>query len=133
MQRMTSADRNTTLPHPDADTSPNASIEAPDVNLTRTHSRNSFLHRRHHSKNAFGKVDMKNSGLDDNIQYADGTREITNTKALDAMSPKRGDSVDPSSQGNGDVLGKVKNRDEEGYIDGKREKGVLSKSHLYKV
>jgi len=128
-----SPDRNTTLPHPDADTSPNASIEAPNVDLTRTNSRNSFLHRRHQSKNSFGKADMKDSSLYDNIQYGDGTRETMSTRALDAMSPKRGSSVDPSPQENGDVLGDVQNRDEQGYIDGERRKGVLRKLHLHKV
>lgn len=78
-------------------------------------------------------MDMKNSGLYDNIQYADGTRETTNTRALGAMSPKRGDSVDPSSQENGDVLGDVENRDEQEYIDGERKKGILRKLHMHKV
>jgi hypothetical protein len=133
MQRLTFTDRNTTLPHPDADTSPNASIEAPDVDLARTHSRNSFLHRRHHSKNSFGKLDMKDSGLYDNIQYADGTRETANTRALDANSSTRGNSVDPPSQANGDILGDVQNRDEQGYTDGERKKGVLRKLQLHKV
>lgn len=134
-----SPDRNTTLPHPDADTSPNASIEAPDVDLTRTHSRNSFLHRRHHSKNSFGKVDVKDSSLYDNVQYVDGTRETTNRRALDAMSPKKGNSVDPSSQengdmlGDGDLLGAEQTRDEQGYINGDRKKGVLRKLQLHKV
>ena len=50
-------DRNTTLPHPDADTSKNATIEAQDVPLERTHSRRSFLHKhgRHHSGKS-GKI-----------------------------------------------------------------------------
>jgi len=45
-----SADRNTTLHHPDADTSNNAAIEAKDVPLERTHSRRSFLHK--HGRNS---------------------------------------------------------------------------------
>jgi len=47
-----SPDRNTTLPHPDADTSGNAAIGADDVPLTRTHSRirsMSSLHRHNRS------------------------------------------------------------------------------------
>jgi hypothetical protein len=45
-----STDRNTTLPHPDADTSENATIEAPDISLSRTNSRHSFRLGFHHSR-----------------------------------------------------------------------------------
>jgi len=128
-----SPDRNTTLPHPDADTSPNASIEAPDVDLTRTHSRRSFLHSRHQSKNSFGKIDLKQSGFYDNIQYADGSREGANTMALDGNTSKKDSSVDALSQTNGEVAGVVESRDEQGYKDGERKKGILRKLNLHKV
>jgi hypothetical protein len=133
MQKLTSADRNTTLPHPDADTSPNATIEAPDVDLARTQSRSSFLHRRHQSKVSFSKGYIKDSGLYDNIQYADGTQEARNTRALEAKSPKRGNSVDPLAQENGGVDGVLETRDGQGYIEGERKKGVLRKLNLHKV
>ncbi|KUJ06482.1 uncharacterized protein LY89DRAFT_603246 [Mollisia scopiformis] len=71
-----SEDRNTTLPHPEADTSPNATIEAPDVDLTRTHSRSSFLHRKHHSHHLWNSHDTpEKMGLYDNITYADDDTE----------------------------------------------------------
>jgi len=161
-----SPDRNTTLPHPDADTSPNASIEAPDTaDLTRPHSRTSFLHRRQKSsKGSFGRGggsvtsfgsfasgDMKESGLYDNIQYADGTHEGKNGRALDAgrdsgvaMEPvgEENRSVNGTAQTNGvknmngDGEAEVKlveNRDEQGYLEGERKKGVLRKLNLHKV
>jgi hypothetical protein len=76
---------------------------------------------------------MKDSGLYNNIQYADGTRESTNTRVLDARPPSRGNSIDPSSQENGGVNGVAERRDEQGYLDGERKKGVLRKLNLHKV
>ena len=55
MRAKSVSDRNTTLSHPDADTSKNATIEAPDIALERTHSRRSFRHHRHHSSKS-GKL-----------------------------------------------------------------------------
>jgi len=57
-----SPDRNTTLPHPDADTSENATIEAPDIALSHTHSRRSFL-SRHHSGYTKPSHGHKDSGI----------------------------------------------------------------------
>ncbi|KAK0126906.1 hypothetical protein ONS96_006470 [Cadophora gregata f. sp. sojae] len=73
-----SIDRNTTLPHPEADTSPNASMSAPDDDLSRTYSRRSFLGRYSSSRqksSSFDAKDLEKSGLYDNIEYADGSRE----------------------------------------------------------
>jgi hypothetical protein len=127
---LTLADRNTTLPHPDADTSPNATIEATDFDLTRTHSRNSFLHRRHLTKNSFGKIDTTNSGLYDNTQYADSTQEVRNTTSLDLKPPERGSAVNGASLESGAANGGAENRAEKGYTNGERKKGVLSKLNL---
>lgn len=111
-----SPDRNTTLPHPDADTSPNATIEAPD-DLTRIHSRNSFLHRRHHSKNSFGRIDpMK--GLYDNIKYADRIREVENMKTLDVKLLNTETPVNGASQQNGLINGGTDERCANGYVNG---------------
>jgi hypothetical protein len=116
-QKLTSApDRNTTLPHPDADTSPNATIEAPD-DLTRIHSRNSFLHRRPHSKNSFGKIDpMK--GLYDNLKYADRIQEVENTKALAVKLLSTESPANGASQQNGVIDGGIDERPANGYGNG---------------
>jgi len=70
-----SAHRNTTLPHPEVDTSANAAIEAPDANITRTHSRRYFLGQHHSSKNTEGEIKAKGTGLYDHIQYTDASKE----------------------------------------------------------
>ncbi|RDL37686.1 uncharacterized protein BP5553_05119 [Venustampulla echinocandica] len=70
-------DRNTTLPHPDADTSPNATIEAKDIPPVRVHSRHRLFLGRHQSKTRShgGTLNVQPMGLYDNIQYADGSVE----------------------------------------------------------
>ena len=118
-------DRNTTLPHPDADTSPNATMEAPDLNLVRTHSRRSFLHGRHsHSRNN-SKFDSgvsleKTAGLYDNIQYADGSTEDRSAKEIEKEVNRKDDLVDaPASTSLTD--------------EGEKKKGILRKLNLHKV
>lgn len=75
---MPSPDRNTTLPHPEADTSIDAKIEAPYSNLTRIHSKPSFLHRRHHSqensKESITTDETRNLAVEryENVHRADG-------------------------------------------------------------
>ena len=93
---MRSEDRNTTLPHPEADTSPNATIEGLDFNLTRTHSKSSFRHAKSHgshslrhplnrSKYSAGATSIGSdlSSLYDNIQYADGSVEMRGSKEIE--------------------------------------------------
>jgi len=109
-------DRNTTLPHPDADTSPNATIEAQDLDLTRTHSRSSFFHRRHQSKNSFGKIGvMKEGGLYNNMQYADSTREVENARSLEVKSPTTETPNNEVSTQNGAVNGAAEEKLADGY------------------
>ncbi|CZT13115.1 uncharacterized protein RAG0_16695 [Rhynchosporium agropyri] len=83
-----SEDRNTTLPHPDADTSPNATMEAPEITPVRSHR--SFL-SIHHSSNstyqkhhgcAFHPKEIEKSGMYDNTQSANGSREEKSLKEL---------------------------------------------------
>jgi len=117
-------DRNTTLPHPDADTSPNATLEAPNIALSKINSRHSlFHHGRHHShgKNDGKKEDLEKDGLYADSIYADGTKDdksiITTTENADTID-----------------LGSTKEeRDEQGYRPGERKTGVLRKLALHKV
>ncbi|PBP16876.1 hypothetical protein BUE80_DR012392 [Diplocarpon rosae] len=105
-----SADRNTTLPHPDADTSPNATIEAREGDFIKAHSRRSFLALKHRSRNSsFTHIDLVKSGLGlyDNIEYADDNKE---EKGLKEFHPdlKGGDGPKPSSsQGSSSLDGSL--------------------------
>lgn len=92
---MGGTERNTTLPHPDADTSPNATIEAPD--LERTHSYRSFFHHKNHSHGAtkHGKCEPDDlSGHYDNIEYADGSHKIEKDEKDESPSSQNGAVVD---------------------------------------
>lgn len=90
-----SPDRNTTLPHPDADTSPNPTIEASDIELERTRSRRSFLKRHQSSKS--GTIPLEERGpfpqrdaMYDGIVYADGSREQKSPTAIERDAERRG-------------------------------------------
>ncbi|KAL3424300.1 hypothetical protein PVAG01_03581 [Phlyctema vagabunda] len=135
-----STERNTTLHHPDADTSQGASIEGPEISLSRTHSRKiSFLHKRKLS-GASGKINPadyespESAGLYDNIQYEDGSREKKDPKALAKDAQQRDDIVDaPGREELDEDLRSAEERDEQGYKEGERKKGILRKVHLHKV
>lgn len=144
-----STDRNTTLPHPEADTSKGATIEAPEV-LHLTHSRNRSFLGRHHSSNHQSHKNaliLDESGLYEDIQYADGTKEKRSSKEIerDVRSENPGGRVgEVNGKGvvNGYGLGKEgvdgvdgagEEKDEFGYREGERRKGVLRKLKLHKV
>jgi len=118
-------DRNTTLAHPDADTSPNATLEAPDIALSKTNSRHSlFRHGRHHShgKNGGHVVEsLEKSGLYDNIIYADGTKDEKGAMNI----TKDADTVNFGAE--------KENRDEQGHKEEERKHGILRKLALHKV
>jgi hypothetical protein len=89
-------ERNTTLPHPDADTGPNPVIEAPDFNLSRTHSRRSIGPKQYHTfRNPLGSSRRSSrlspgaltgdglAGLYDNIEYEGGTRETRSKSEIE--------------------------------------------------
>jgi hypothetical protein len=86
-------DRNTTLPHPDADTSLNATIEADDLVLVKTRSRSGFHRHRNSKVNSSGKISPEDSGLYNNIQYADGSREKKSVKEIQEEVEGREDIV----------------------------------------
>lgn len=149
-------ERNTTLAHPDADTSPNATIEASDFDLVRTHSRRSLRHGRqrnanHHilrhplnrSKNSVGATSIGSdlSGLYDNIQYADGSKEERNSKEIESELESREDLVSPPSASKREkkrerqpndsgVDMNVDGIEEEEKYEEKKKKGLLGKLGL---
>jgi len=141
-----SEDRNTTLPHPEADTTPNATIEAPDIALSRTRSRHSIhLPGRGHSRKSskIGNGTMSTLGspngsvmdvsggmgsLYGNIEYADGTKERGSADGVGGEGRKEGGEDNLGLDG---IDGQK--RDEQGYKDGERKKGVLRKLQLHKV
>ncbi|TAQ90942.1 hypothetical protein B7494_g701 [Chlorociboria aeruginascens] len=99
-------DRNTTLPHPEADISPGASLEAPDTPLQRTHSRRSFR-RGHSHRGSKGSLVLPNSdGLYDKIEYADGSREVSGVKTIETETKNREDLVDSPSEVKGESQGR---------------------------
>jgi hypothetical protein len=89
-----STDRNTTLRHPEADTSPNPTIEAPDIVFSPTHPRRSFLRHHSHRSTNSGTLPIEQDRLYDNIQYADGTREERGHRVI-AREAARRDDVGP--------------------------------------
>ncbi len=93
---VTSEERNTTLPHPDADTGPNPVIEAPDFNLSRIHSRRSIGGKQHHIfRHPLGGSRRSSrlgpgaligddlAGFYSNIEYEDGTRETKSKSEIE--------------------------------------------------
>ncbi|KAJ5041331.1 uncharacterized protein L3040_005876 [Drepanopeziza brunnea f. sp. 'multigermtubi'] len=85
-----SEDRNTTLPHPDADTSPNATIESTDVIHKHTHIPRSFLHHGGHrsQSSAFTRKNTSGSGLNNAMEYAEGNPEGKGTKNMERCAEK---------------------------------------------
>ena len=59
----------------------------------------------------------------DNIQYADGSKEEYSGKEIQKDIEQRDDIVEPPEV----------DRDEQGYKEGGRRKGVLRKLNLHKV
>lgn len=121
-----SEDRNTTLTHPDADTSPNATIEAPALDLTRTHSRSSFLHRngRHHSgHHLFGRHESLEK-MYANIMYADDEAGCNGYPEGHEPGDVDGEKTEPNS-----VDGMVESRPQssQGEKGGEKKKGILKK------
>lgn len=85
---------------------------------------------------SFGSVDMKESGLYDNIQYADGTKENKNTRALDgplSPPPSRENTNSDKKQSNGtaQINGPPQSSGDSGKSgiedEGEKKKGFLRK------
>jgi hypothetical protein len=147
----TPTDANTTLRHPDADTSQNASIEEKDISLSKTHSRHSsfqFAHSfssRHKTTLSRGIIDPTTlDGLYDNVQYADGTKERKSVEELTREAKaENGNGVmgavaeAPSAVRMGEMEGQrmengEKGRDSQEHLEGERKRGMLRKLHLHK-
>lgn len=140
-------DRNTTLPHPEADTSENATLEAPDIALSKTRSRHSFLGRHHSYKRSTGKDSAisigQNGAGHEKFGHADGPKERLSDPRVVAgrgtpetekafNKPERSSEGDRSSSED-EVLRVKEERDAQGYADGQRKKGLLRKLQLHKV
>ncbi|PQE09753.1 hypothetical protein CJF32_00000374 [Rutstroemia sp. NJR-2017a WRK4] len=123
-------DRNTTLPHPEADTSKNATIESTDLDLHRTRSRLSML--RHHSKHKGSTLTVPSH---DNVQYTDGSHEVRDFAMIQKEAGIRDDLDDPRMDPPKTVeeYVEMEDRDDQGYRAGERKKGVLRKMNLHKV
>lgn len=84
-------DRNTTMRHPDADTSPNACIEASDLSFAQAHTRRRNLLRERHSSwraSRHGKITVDTS-------YANlpSTERLTDSGYGSAILADKGDPV----------------------------------------
>ncbi|KAI9736808.1 MAG: hypothetical protein M1818_005859 [Claussenomyces sp. TS43310] len=130
-----SEDRNTTLPHPSADTSSNAVLESDDLPLSRTMSRTRRSFLSHRSKSNKGTV-INPKDMYSNVQYADSGK---GTKASAELSRDLGPLEDRAVDGNEDEQGRDSGvamgngeREEQGYREGERKKGLLRKLSLYK-
>lgn len=90
--------------------------------MTRTHSRRSFLsrHSSHQKNSSFHPKDLEKSGLYDNIQYADGSREEKSMKELQGEDSGKGSSDGSSLNGSFDKDGRR-------YSDGERKRGLFAK------
>ncbi|TVY83116.1 hypothetical protein LSUE1_G001571 [Lachnellula suecica] len=124
-------DRNTTLPHPEAKTDKNATIESHDVIPHRAHMRHiSFLNRHHsHQKSKGGELVLEPDKMYANIQYADGSH----ANGVEAPTEKNGEDATEGSVEDGTLENGAGARDPQGYREGERKKGVLRKLNLHKV
>lgn len=134
-------DRNTTRRHPDADTSENACIEAPDVAVSRTHSRHrSFLSYSHSKTSSSGKIDPNAdpaAGLYDNIQYAGGSKELRSVESVEkeaqeAQEAQEREDVIEAPKTVTIVANSVGEKEGPGYKEAERKKGVLRKSNSHR-
>ncbi|KAA8569755.1 hypothetical protein MFRU_004g04490 [Monilinia fructicola] len=120
-----SHDRNTTLPHPEADTSPYATLESSEFDLYRSHSRLSI--RRLHSKHKGSHLSVP---LYENVGQTDGSHGGSEMKLIEKDVEQQGDLADPPKTVEEFV--DMEDRDEQGYRAGERKKSVLRKLTLHK-
>lgn len=105
-------DRNTTLPHPDADTSPNACISQDDISVTRvlTRQRRSFL-AKHKRITSHGIITPEMQMYNENnvslvmISESESSSGLTSAQlATISGTPVVGHSARPQSKGDGESL-----------------------------
>ena len=89
-------------------------------------SRRSFLHGRKHSQNKNARYD---SAISLGKSGEDATKEERGPKDVEKETEKSEHSVDAGGDEAADHAG----RDEQGYRDGERKKGLLRKLNLHKV
>ncbi|OBT51718.1 hypothetical protein VE04_07557 [Pseudogymnoascus sp. 24MN13] len=86
--------RNTTLPHPEANLSPDACIESFDIPLARSHSRLRF----HSSRRVSSKGFIDPTQVYENIQYVDSTVTVVPKPGSSSSSKE---STSPTLDGDG--------------------------------
>lgn len=124
------------MPHPEADTSKNATIEAGNLGLTRTHSRSRFLHHRNHSQNkSHGKIESADAAA---LQPPATNGSVVNPPAKNGIANGVAKSAEASEERTSPEKSEAELRmqkegDEQGYSEGERKKGILRKLHLHKV
>jgi len=97
------SDRNTTLPHPEADTSQNACIEAPKIDLAHKHGTLSFLHGRHHSQDTSNaSITVKAGGgsgvgQGSTVKCVDGRKENKEIGEIEKEAETKENTIDPLS------------------------------------
>ena len=141
------AARNTTLPHPDADLSPDASISADDINVNKVlhRSRRSFLAKNRRTI-SYGKIkpELEQHGINDILLESEeedlmplSNQEKQNVlRSLDA-GPRRdaGDSLDRTSgsslEGDDDYRKGAIGATADSH-KGKRRRSVLRKLRMHK-
>jgi len=132
---------NTTLPHPSADTSPNACIESADVPISRTHTRHSsFQLPRIGSGRPKAKGPLASGlisptdGLPDGIPWVDGSTEQKGLEELTlGATAATGQHYGEGHEEESEDQRAERERDEQGHREGERKKGLLRKLHLHKV
>ncbi|KAG9232812.1 hypothetical protein BJ875DRAFT_352378, partial [Amylocarpus encephaloides] len=121
-------DKNTTLTHPDADTSKNATIEAADI--VRTHSRHRSFLGRHHSKNSVhGKLTPEETGVYNHVVQA--ARNAEGKASVEIEGKKRDSGVHTGrSQESLDCV--EMREDSESSSQKSSKRSLLKKLHLHK-
>lgn len=107
-----SHERNTTLRHPEADTSPFATLESTELDIHRSHSRLSL--RRLHSKH---KGSLLSIPLHEEVEYTDETEK---------------DAKQTDSDKTAEEYSEMEGKDDQGYRSGERKKGMLQKLSLHR-
>ncbi|EHL00356.1 hypothetical protein GLAREA_04484 [Glarea lozoyensis ATCC 20868] len=127
---------NTTLRHPDADTSENATIEGASLKRMNSKTKHrSFLGRGNSRNKAIhGRLSPEESGLYDNIQYEDGTTEQKSLKEISREASKRDSGVHTGASQ--ESLGKVSSNSdahsEKSQSSSSKKRSILRKLHLEK-
>jgi hypothetical protein len=129
-------DTGTTLRHPDADTSENATIEGASLTRIRSKSKHRAFLGRNSSRNKaiHGRLSPEEAGLYDNVQYEDGTTEQKSMKEISLETSRRdsgvhtGASQESLDKSNSDS----DTRSDKSDSSSSKKRSILNKLHLKK-